>query len=347
MREQLLERAHKLNGPFGDRRRLVRSAAQAADWTNICRRGGMEETLSRALARETERDPRASAGAMSSLLETVPCDICGSTQSQQLFSKRETRTWWIAKCTDDARLDRDHAFAIVRCSDCGHVYVNPRMQRAISDDIYARYWRNLEPPKVRSSDYARYVCRQLAALHPRGELLDFGCGWGSVLAAAGLEGWRATGVEVDERKVAFCREQGLTAIYGDLLDQPFPAETFDAAIAEQVFEHLYTPVAYMKEVQRVLKPGGVFYVAVPNFGGIAAKLKGAHWDLVHPVSHVRYFDRRSLADMARRCGFEVLRPDYVARGKSALGNVGHAAKTFLERTLSYYPLGLALYLRKR
>lgn len=307
----------------------------------------MEHALQGALAREIEGDGGSRGTAMSSLLDTIPCDICGGTRSELLFRKRETRTWWVAKCADDARLDRDHEFAVVRCSDCDHVFVNPRLQQAISDDIYARYWRSLEPPKVRTSDYGRYVCRQLAALHSRGELLDFGCGWGSLLNAARLEGWRATGLEVDERKVAFCTEQGLTAVYGDLLDQPFPADTFDAALAEQVFEHLYTPVAYMKELHRVLKPGGMLYVAVPNLGGIEAKMRGEKWDLVHPVSHVRYFDRRSLAGMAERCGFEVLRPAYVKRGTSALKNTAHLAKTFLERTLRYYPLGLALYLRKR
>jgi SAM-dependent methyltransferase len=307
----------------------------------------MEETLPRPIARGIDGDRRSDAGAMASLLDTVPCDICGGTRSKLEFRKRETRPWWIAKCNDDPRLDRDYSFAVVRCSDCNHVFVNPRLQREISDDIYARYWRSSEPDKVRTNEYRRYVCRQLSALHPRGELLDFGCGWGAVLSAAAQEGWRATGIEVDERKVAFCREQGFTAFYGDLLDGRFAAETFDAAIAEQVFEHLYTPVAYMKEIHRVLKPGGVLYAAVPNLGGVAATLRGEQWDLVHPVSHVRYFDRRSLADMADRCGFDVLRPAYVRRGTGVLAQLAFAGKTFLERTLRYYPLGLALYLRKR
>jgi SAM-dependent methyltransferase len=307
----------------------------------------MVEMLPRATARGIRGDRRSDAGAMTSLLETVPCDICGGTRSRLEFRKSVTRPWWIAKCADDPRLDRDYAFAIVRCADCNHVFVNPRLQREISDDIYARYWRRNEPREVRRNEYRRYVCKQLSALHPRGELLDFGCGWGPVLDAASHEGWRATGIEVDERKVAFCREKGFNAIRGDLLDREFAAETFDAAIAEQVFEHLYTPVAYMKELHRVLKPGGVLYVAVPNLNSIEAKVKGARWDLVQPVSHVRYFDRRSLADMAQRCGFEILRPPYVRRGANALARLSYAGKTFLERTLHYYPFGLALYLRKR
>ena len=236
----------------------------------------MDQTISRQLAPEIEKGSRP-RGAMESLLDTISCDICGSTRSRLLFRKRETRSWWVAKCADDARLDRDHEFAFVRCSECRHVYVNPRLKPAINDDIYARYWRSHEPANVGTSPYGGYVCRQLATLRPRGDLLDFGSGWGSVLNEAERAGWRATGIEVDERKIAFCREQGLNAVYGDLLHQPFAAATFDAAIAEQVFEHLYSPVGYMKELHRVLRPDGVLYVAVPNFGSIAAKLRGPQW----------------------------------------------------------------------
>jgi SAM-dependent methyltransferase len=306
----------------------------------------MDQTISRQLAPQIVNGSR-SRETMESLLDTVACDICGSTRSRLLFRKRETRSWWIAKCADDARLDRDHEFEFVRCSECRHVYVNPRLKPVINDDIYARYWRSHEPATVGRSPYGAYVCRQLATLRPPGELLDFGSGWGSVLNEAGRTGWRATGIEVDERKIAFCREQGLNAVYGDLLHQPFAAGTFDAAIAEQVFEHLYSPVAYMKELHRVLRPDGVLYVAVPNFGSIAAKLRGPQWEYVHPASHVRYFDRRSLADLAKRCGFEVLKPNYVPRGTRALARAAYGAKTFIERNLNYYPLGgLALYLRK-
>jgi SAM-dependent methyltransferase len=285
---------------------------------------------------------------MHALLDTIPCDICGSTSSRFLFKKKETRTWWIAKCNDDARLDRDFEFSIVECRGCKHVFVNPRLRQEVNSDIYARYWRSREPSRIAPNDYARYVCRQLAAIRPLGDLLDFGCGWGSVLREASRVGWRAVGVEVDARKVEFCREHGMEAVYGDVLDRPFAANSFDAAIAEQVFEHLYSPVDYMTELHRILRPGGVLYVAVPNFGSVAARLKRASWDLVHPVSHVRYFDRASLSTLLERCGFDVVPPSYERRFDGApLKNLASKAKTFLERNLGCYPLGLALYARKR
>jgi SAM-dependent methyltransferase len=226
--------------------------------------------------------------------------------------------------------------------------VNPRLSQALNSDIYARYWRSREPKKVAPNEYARYVCRQLASMRPLGELLDFGCGWGSILREASRVGWRAVGVEVDERKVQFCREQGMEAVYADLLERPFAANTFDAAIAEQVFEHLYSPVEYMAELHRILRPGGVLYVGVPNLGSIAARVQRTSWDLIHPVSHVRYFDRSSLATLLEKCGFEVAPPSYERRFEGAsLKNLAFMAKTFVERNARYYPLGLALYARKR
>lgn len=304
------------------------------------RGGGAAGSISSARGLQTE--------AMLALLDKVPCDICGNTASSFLFKKKETRSWWLAKCNDDPRLDPDFEFSVVRCSECKHVFVNPRLNQELNSDIYARYWRSREPQKLAPNEYARYVCRQLASLRPLGDLLDFGCGWGSILREASRVGWRAVGVEVDERKVEFCREQGMEAVYGDLLERPFAANTFDAAIAEQVFEHLYSPVEYMTELHRILRPGGVLYVGVPNLGSIAARVKRTSWDLIHPVSHVRYFDRESLATLLEKCGFEVVPPSYERRfDGAALKNLAFMAKTFVERNARYYPLGLALYARKR
>jgi SAM-dependent methyltransferase len=293
--------------------------------------------------------PQAEAGGqgMHAMLERVPCDICESTGHRTLFTSRENRSWWQRKCDDDPRLDREHEFKVVRCSDCGHVFVNPRLPSEVIDDIYARYWRSHEPNGLDRNAYASYVCRQLAALRPVGDLLDFGSGWGVQLKEAEAAGWRAVGLEVDRRKIEFCREQGLSAVFGDLLERPFEPESFDAVMAEQVFEHLYSPVPYLEEIRRVLRPGGVVYIAVPNFGGIEAKLQRTRWDLLHPVSHVRYFDRASLAHLMSRCGFEVIKPRQVKRFDGApLKEAAYAVKTFVEGNLGMYPWGLALYGRK-
>ena len=276
------------------------------------------------------------------VLEEIPCDLCGSDSHELLFTKRENRSWWIRKCQDDERLDEGLEFSIKRCTNCDHVFVNPRLRADINADIYARYWRDNEPADLARNEYGNYVCRQLARIGGLGKLLDFGCGWGKFLDEAQRLGWEAVGLEVDEKKVAFCREHGMTAVVANLLEDSFDAESFDAVIAEQVFEHLYEPVPYVKAINRVLKPGGVFTISVPNLGGLAARIQGPRWDMIHPVSHVRYFDRRTLSRLLSDHGFQVV-PAPVVRRYSGLKEAAHRIKLMVERTTGFYPFGLGIF----
>ncbi|MBN1240413.1 MAG: class I SAM-dependent methyltransferase [Gammaproteobacteria bacterium] len=302
-----------------------------------------------ALSRDSSRgEPRreTSPAVMADLLEPIACEVCESDRQRPLFKVRENRSWWISKCADDPRLDIDHEFSVVECVDCGHAYVSPRLLPEIIDDIYARYWRSHEPATLGRSGYANHVARRIRSLRPCGDLLDFGSGWGVQMREAAEVGWRAVGLEVDRRKVEFCREQQLDAIYADLLDRPFEANSFDAVMAEQVFEHLYRPARYLEEIHRVLRPGGIVYICVPHIDSIAAKLKRGRWSLLHPVSHVQYYDRGSLTRLLERCGFEVATPRYARRyNGSPLKEAAYQAKTFLEGA-GIFPTGLALYGRK-
>ena len=106
----------------------------------------MEETLPRPIARGTVGDRQSDAGVMGSLLDTVPCDICGGTRSTLEFRKRETRPWWIAKCADDPRLDRDYAFTVRLRHD--HF---DRFTRALSYHEYASGASPPGPGKISSS----------------------------------------------------------------------------------------------------------------------------------------------------------------------------------------------------
>ena len=161
-------------------------------------------------------------------------------------------------------------------------------------------------------------------------------------------GWDAVELrEVDPEKIAFVKVHGLNAVQGELLDRIFERETFDAVIAQQVFEHLYDPVSYVEEIRRILKPGGVFFVSVPNYGSIVARIAGPKWDMVGPVGHVRYFTGSRLTRFLSDHGFAVLPKRYVTRFKgSALKNLVYQGLVACENTFHVYPHKLSLYTRK-
>jgi SAM-dependent methyltransferase len=107
-------------------------------------------------------------------------------------------------------------------------------------------------------------------------LLDCGCGPGTIsigLAEVVAPG-ELVGIDTNEDHLetarGHARDRGLTNAcfeHGDIHNLPFDDASFDAAIVSRVLEHLRDPVAAMREVRRVLKPGGVVGVCSPDYGG--------------------------------------------------------------------------------
>ena len=97
-----------------------------------------------------------------------------------------------------------------------------------------------------------------------------------------------------------------TAVQGDALALPFPDGTFDRVIASEVLEHIPDDVAAMRELARVLRPGGTMAVTVPRC--VPEAINWALSDEYHdtPGGHVRIYRRSTLE---RRLGFDGPRAD--------------------------------------
>jgi len=126
----------------------------------------------------------------------------------------------------------------------------------------------------RTTDYLAFL---LPHLRPGMDVLDCGCGPGSISigVAALVAPGRLEGIDLDAERVAQATaraaEQDVTnAAFrrGDIYALPFEDARFDAAYASHVLEHLPDPVAALREVHRVLRPGGVVGVCSPDNGGI-------------------------------------------------------------------------------
>ena len=127
-------------------------------------------------------------------------------------------------------------------------------------------------------------------------LLDAGCGTGYNLLALGGLG-RATGVDLSPDAIAFCRERGVRALRGSVLQLPFADACFDAVTSFDVLYHAWVSDdrAAVAEMARVLRPGGVALVRVPALKA----LWGAHD--VEVQSRHRY-TRGELVALLEGCG---------------------------------------------
>lgn len=142
--------------------------------------------------------------------------------------------------------------------------------------------------------YFRDVTRHFA---PGAELLDLGCG--SAWVAEHFTNY--TGIDGSPDAVRAAAEKGRTVLLGDV-DQPLPFEDgrFDAVIAKDLLEHVADPVAVVREIRRVLRPGGLVFASSPD-------AQRWVWD---DYTHRRPFTRKAYRLLFSDQGFDVKTAGY-------------------------------------
>ena len=135
-------------------------------------------------------------------------------------------------------------------------------------------------------------------------LLDSGCGTGSILRHLANRS-RAVGVDLSAEAVRLARGRGAAVARAELLALPFPDATFDCVTSLDVIYHRWVrdDAAAIREMARVLRPGGVLLLRVPAL----KMLRGAHDEAVH--SRHRY-TRGEVRRLLAAEGFQVLRATY-------------------------------------
>ena len=151
------------------------------------------------------------------------------------------------------------------------------------------------------ADFVEEICRHVTDRRPR--ILDVGCGTGANLLMLSKYG-EAEGVDVSEDALAFCRERGLDKVrLGAGEELPYEDGTFDLVTAFDVVEHMDDDLAGLREMRRVLRPGGRALLFVPTFMFL--------WGLQDDVSnHRRRYRLPELRRVLEQAGFEIERATY-------------------------------------
>ncbi len=108
-------------------------------------------------------------------------------------------------------------------------------------------------------------------LEGTGSILDLGCAEGLFAHLASSKGWKVLGMDVDMASLAAAKRRAPIAEFalgsGEAL--PFPDASFDGVIMLDVLEHVPSKLLALKEVDRVLRPGGKLIISVPHRGTFA------------------------------------------------------------------------------
>jgi SAM-dependent methyltransferase len=169
-------------------------------------------------------------------------------------------------------------------------------------------------------DVRREIDGVLAALGPGSRrVLDFGCNVGTATRLFAEAGHHVVGVDIAESVVAVARERVPSARFEVIESEaklPFAEASFEFCFASEVIEHLFDVRGFLREVHRVLVPGGTFLVTTPYHGLVKNLVIALLYFESHfsPTgTHIRFFSRRSLARCLRAAGFEVERSRAVGR----------------------------------
>jgi len=226
--------------------------------------------------------------------------------------------------------------ALEACNGCGLLVQNPQPS---DDQLAAIYGANyfigssendrLAPhfdlvkratAALQLDDIAAYL-RKLGpdAAHP--SLLEVGCGRGNMLLEARNRGYEVYGLEfsTDAARVANRKLEADVVRVGAIDKGTFPEQSFDVCILADVIEHVRDPAGFLQIISRLLKPGGIVFIATPSIESWSARLLGWNW-MEYKPEHLFFFDPGTIARLLENAGFghieissgrKVLTPDYM------------------------------------
>ena len=232
------------------------------------------------------------------------CQVCGSDRRTLKFA--------------------EPPFEVVTCSDCGLVYVTPRLTGQALLDIYDEgYWKS-QNPKVRGyADYASESALYLKTFEkrlglvrrwvsPKSRVLDVDCAAGYFLRVMHDCGHDVHGVELSQ---AIAKEAiaslGADRIHIGTLDDAATAmnyepRSFDLVTLWDVIEHVPDPQSVLRRIHGLIKPGGRLLLETQNVASRWARLLGRRWHHYKHHEHLYHFTPDTIRRLLQDCGFRTL-----------------------------------------
>ena len=213
----------------------------------------------------------------------------------------------------------------VVCPSCGVATTDPWPTPEVLAEAYGGWYR---PTTGRFSGLGDEVLRRARgrlALRidreaPAGPILDVGAGDGSLVDALRAQDREATGLDPYATRPDFATG---------------PLESLDTGWAGAVFwhslEHLPAPTEALRQAARLIRPGGLLVIAVPNAASLQARLFGDRWLALDLPRHLVHIPASSLLAFLREVGFEIQKVSYVRGGQVLFGMLHGLVGTLSDR----------------
>jgi 2-polyprenyl-3-methyl-5-hydroxy-6-metoxy-1,4-benzoquinol methylase len=235
------------------------------------------------------------------------CYICRANKSRSLC---EIPTGRIVRCLE---CDTVYRAAVITGEEYDRLY---QSEATMETPFYLANKMAMDPKIEPMPTFARGL-KRLEELRRPGRLLDVGCSYGAFMALAQKAGWITSGVELSKPTANFAREERHLDVFTGTVEQAaFPGGYFDSITLWDVIEHFDDPVSTMREIHRIMAPGGILLIFTINqeslltgVGHMLYKLSLERWKhlmaLFYDIHHNFFFSPRTIASFLQRTGFEV------------------------------------------
>jgi predicted O-linked N-acetylglucosamine transferase (SPINDLY family)/SAM-dependent methyltransferase len=207
------------------------------------------------------------------------------------------------------------------CDGCGHVFTEghytPEMLGIVFSDTQAsqRVGYDLEGQRKVSARIVERVARHVKD----GDWLDVGFGNASLLFTAEEWGYRPVGIDLRAENVEALRKLGIEA-YALEMEKMDAQGRFSVVSMADVLEHMPFPKTGLQAAHRLLRPGGVLFVSMPNMASIVwraldAAAANPYWG---EIEHYHNFSRQRLNALLEECGFSPIDYNISERYRSCM-----------------------------
>ena len=289
------------------------------------------------------------------------CNLCSSKYNTFLFKGK------------DHLHNIPGEFNIVKCKDCGLVFINPQPSQEELKKYYPNsyFTHNLKEnnlkEKIREIIYKTYhgpdnnlfLKLLLFPYHnlrgipykKNGNILDIGCGNGRFLLDCKKLGWNAYGIEIDKEAAEIAKKNRIK-IFSSLKKARFKDNLFDTITIWDALEHMPDPMSSFLEIKRILKKNGNLIIEIPNIDSLAYKLFKDKWFGLDCPRHLHSFSLATVKKYCDKTGLKVIKIKYNSRSSQFLGSLQYIfnnkikiRKNFLIRQIFKIPSSILNKLR--
>ena len=199
------------------------------------------------------------------------------------------------------------SFALVKCTNCGLVFTNPRPEESNlskyyqSDQYISHTDKGNSPINLIYKLVRKYTLNKKVSMLGKinsgnGKLLDYGCGTGDFVKLANQKGWQAFGYEPDEDARAIAMKKNSDLIIDDIKSCP---DDLDIITAWHVIEHVANLQESVQKLAKKLRKGGHLIIAVPNLASFDARHYQQHWAAYDVPRHLYHFNKQSMSSLLK------------------------------------------------